>query len=62
MPTKFLYPDTTRDKVMEELDKLVEILNKPKNPETEKGGEVFSKSERVGYDYGKPQSSRMEWC
>ena len=34
--TKFLYPDQTRDKVMEELDKLVEILDKPKNPETEK--------------------------
>lgn len=36
MSTKFLYPDPTRDKVMEELDKLVAILDKPKNPEMEK--------------------------
>jgi len=36
MTTKFLYPDPTRDKVMEELDRLVAVLDKPKNPEIEK--------------------------
>src|SRR3990167_2902392 len=36
MTTKFLYPDLTRDKVMEELDRLVAVLDKPKNPEIEK--------------------------
>ena len=36
MTTKFLYPDQTRDKVMEELDRLVAVLDKPKNPEIEK--------------------------
>src|SRR3989344_3544254 len=36
MAAKFLYPDQTRDKVMEELDRLVAVLDKPKNPEMEK--------------------------
>jgi len=36
MSTNFLYPDPTRAKVMDELDKIVNILEKPKNPEMEK--------------------------
>lgn len=36
MPTKFLYPDNTQDKVMEELEKLVKVLEIPSNPELKK--------------------------
>jgi hypothetical protein len=33
MPINFLYPDPSKDKIMDELDKLVSILQKPKTPE-----------------------------
>ncbi|MBU2639486.1 MAG: hypothetical protein KKG75_02130 [Nanoarchaeota archaeon] len=41
MPVNFLYPDPTRDKVMEELNKLVEILERPKNPQTVKNVRIL---------------------
>ncbi|MAG52332.1 MAG: hypothetical protein CMH62_00040 [Nanoarchaeota archaeon] len=47
MLEKFLYPDTTKDKVMEELDKIVDILQNPVNPEEKKNIRIlrnFTKS------------------
>ena len=47
MPPNFIYPDPNQDKVMQELDKLVKILQKPKSPELKKNIRIlraFSKS------------------
>lgn len=43
MPINFLYPDPNKEKIMQELDKLVEILQRPKTPELKKNIRILRK-------------------
>ncbi|MAF50566.1 MAG: hypothetical protein CMH64_00585 [Nanoarchaeota archaeon] len=62
MSTKFLYPNENNNKTLEELDRIVKILQKPKSPELKKNIRIlraFSKSLFI-ISHKKPKSTKMQ--